>query len=126
MPEPWENAYKMIDISEPEPRVLAEFEELPLDTFTGGRQYYRRFSRYRMGFDEVSDRGRSSCCPTGRSSSPGWWHNATDIAAEDDAGGHRDLRIVAISDWDNREYGDEFEQAVAQGDGATTVPMATA
>ena len=240
MSEPWENAYKVIDIPEPDPQVLAEFEDLPLDTFTGSRQRSRRFSQYRMAFDAASDTWKLELLPhrpfvqprmvnglvggvarpfeplridpspqinvgakaLGLDRSRTWqlnvhqcrvisrpdvdgvsvpegphrdghqygmlavfgrhnitggtnqlmpsgggepffevtlqpnqaliyedsamWHNATDIVAKDDTGGHRDLWIVAINDWDNRKYGDEFEQAVAQGDGGATVPMATA
>ena len=46
--------YKVIDIPSPAQEVMAEFESLPFDEFTGGRQRYRRFSQYRMHFDEAT------------------------------------------------------------------------
>ena len=51
MSQPWDGKYKVIDIPAPEPQVLAEFDALPFDEFTGGKQRYRRFSQYRMIFD---------------------------------------------------------------------------
>lgn len=44
--------YRVIDIPAPSPQVLAEFETLPPDQFTGGRQRFRRFSQYRLAFSE--------------------------------------------------------------------------
>jgi hypothetical protein len=42
--------YRILDLPTPEPAVLNEFNELPFDEFTGGRQRYRRFSQFRMSF----------------------------------------------------------------------------
>lgn len=41
-------------------------------------------------------------------------HNATDIVALNDDGGHRDLWIVAYNTWPNRRYGPEFEERAKQ------------
>jgi hypothetical protein len=54
MAHPWDGKYKVIDLPAPDNRVLAEFETLPFDNFTGGRQRYRRFSQYRMSFDDAT------------------------------------------------------------------------
>jgi hypothetical protein len=50
------------------------------------------------------------------------WHNATDIVQAGPLGGYRDLWIVAINPWEQRKYGEEFEQSALAGDGASAVP----
>jgi hypothetical protein len=235
MAQPWEGKYRVIDVPAPDATILGEFDNLPLDEFTGGRQRYRRFSQYKMSFDVPSDSWRpevlphrpfiqpkvvnglvggrqrqfpplridpspqldagakalgldrthtwqlnvhqcrvistpeiegvsvpegphrdgheygmlvvfdrhnitggvNQLMPTGGGEpffevtlQPGqalvyedgvMWHNATDIVAKDDTGGHRDLWIVAINSWENRKYGDEFERAARTEDGAAAV-----
>ncbi|MBB5940308.1 2OG-Fe dioxygenase family protein [Streptomyces zagrosensis] len=238
MANPWDGKYRVIDLPAPEPDVLAEFETLPPDDFTGGRQRFRRFSQFRMDYDQGSDawrlellphrpflqprvvnglvggvqrpfaplridptrqidagaralgldRGRSwqlnvhqcrvisapdikgvsvpegphrdghdygmlavfgrhnitggtnQLMPTGGGEpffevtlqpnqalvydDDAMWHNATDIVAEDETGGHRDLWIVAVNDWEHRKYGEEFERLALAGDGGASVPGA--
>jgi hypothetical protein len=46
-------SYRVIDIPALSPEAVAEFETLPQDEFTGGRQRFRRFSQYRLTFDEA-------------------------------------------------------------------------
>lgn len=235
MSQPWHGAYKVIDIPAPDPAVLAEFDNLPLDTFTGGRQRYRRFSQYRMDYNSTRDAWTLELLPHrpflqprvvnglvggvqrpfepllidptpqidagaraldldrgtswqlnvhqcrvistpdiegvsvpegphrdghdfgmlavfGRENITGgtnqlmpngggepffevtlepnqalvyddavMWHNATDIVAQDDTGGHRDLWIIAINRWENRKYGEEFERAALSSDGAAAL-----
>lgn len=41
------------------------------------------------------------------------FHNATNIEPLDAHGGFRDIWIVAMNDWENRRYGDEFEKRAA-------------
>lgn len=234
----WDDKYQVIDIPAPDPQVLAEFELLPFDEFTGAKQRYRRFSQFRMSFDVDAESwqlellpyrpflqpkmvngfvggvqrpfpplridpspqldagakalgldrtttwqinvhqcrvistpeiegvsvpegphrdghefgmlavfgrhnitgGMNQLMPTGGGEpffevtlqpnqalvydDGAMWHNATDIAARDAAGGHRDLWIIAINSWENRKYGEEFERAALAGDGAATVPGA--
>ncbi|MGC9666038.1 2OG-Fe dioxygenase family protein [Planosporangium sp. 12N6] len=58
-----DRAYHVIDIPTPSPDVLAEFETLPFDPYTGGRQRYRRFSQYRLSFDRAADSWRMELLP---------------------------------------------------------------
>ncbi|MFT2017325.1 2OG-Fe dioxygenase family protein [Streptomyces sp. 796.1] len=55
--------YRVIDIPAPGPDVLAEFEQLPRDEFTGGRQRFRRFSQYKMAFDSAGGDWRLELLP---------------------------------------------------------------
>lgn len=48
--------YQVIDIPVPAREVLEEFDSLPFDEFTGGRQRYRRFSQFRMRYDQAAGR----------------------------------------------------------------------
>jgi hypothetical protein len=239
MSQPWDDKYRVIDIPAPDPQVLAEFEALPFDEYTGGRQRYRRFSQYRIAWDQGKNAWMLELLPhrpfvqpkmvnglvggvqrpfqplridpspqidvgakaLGLDISKTWqinvhqcrvistpdvqgvsvpegphrdgheygmlavfqrhnitggtnqlmpigggepffevtlqpnqalvyedgvmWHNATDIVANDASGGHRDLWIIAINEWANRKYGEEFERAALIGDGASAVPQTT-
>ncbi|WP_405163222.1 2OG-Fe dioxygenase family protein [Nocardia sp. NBC_01499] len=236
MVNPWDSKYRVIDIPAPDPSVLAEFDKLPRDEFTGGRQRFRRFSQYRVDYDKSTDAwklellphrpflqprmvngfmggvqrpfeplridpspqiaagaraldldrdrswqlnvhqcrvistpevagisvpegphrdghdygmlavfarrnitgGTNQLMPTGGGDpffevtlqpnqalvyqDGAMWHNATDIVAKDEMGGHRDLWIVAFNDWETRKYGAEFERQALAGDGAASVP----
>lgn len=44
--------FKVFDLPPADAGMLAEFGTLPLDPYTGGRQRYRRFSQYRIGYRE--------------------------------------------------------------------------
>lgn len=44
--------YQVIDLPAPDPRIVAAFDDLVLDEFTGGNQRFRRFSQYRMTFSD--------------------------------------------------------------------------
>lgn len=55
--------FRVIDIPAPTADVLAEFEMLPFDPYTGGKQRYRRFSQYRMGFDDAAGGWRLELLP---------------------------------------------------------------
>jgi hypothetical protein len=48
------SGYAVIDLPAPSQQVIDEFEHLPFDPFTGGQQRYRRFSQFRMWFDEAA------------------------------------------------------------------------
>ncbi|MCP2342804.1 2OG-Fe dioxygenase family protein [Actinomadura rupiterrae] len=50
-PSPAGDNYKVIEIPEPGPEIMAEFSRLPLDPYAGGKQRYRRFSQYRITWD---------------------------------------------------------------------------
>lgn len=43
------------------------------------------------------------------------WHHATDIVSRDGKLGYRDIWIVSINPWDQRRYGEAFEQRTAEG-----------
>ncbi|WP_034487499.1 2OG-Fe dioxygenase family protein [Actinomadura oligospora] len=47
--------YQVIEIPEPSTEIRTEFARLPLDRFAGGEQRYRRFSQYRITWDEAAD-----------------------------------------------------------------------
>jgi hypothetical protein len=47
-----EQAYAVIDLPPASAEMLAEFETLPLDPYAGGKQRYRRFSQYRLTFED--------------------------------------------------------------------------
>lgn len=55
--------YQVIDIPPASPDVLAEFEALPPDEFTGGKQRFRRFSQYRLFFDSGAETWRLELLP---------------------------------------------------------------
>ena len=59
----WDGKYQVIDIPAPDPQVLAEFESLPFDEFTGAKQRYRRFSQFRMSFDVDAESWRLDLLP---------------------------------------------------------------
>jgi hypothetical protein len=48
--------YSVFDLPPADPAMLAEFETLPLDPYTGSRQRSRRFSQYRLSFDRDAER----------------------------------------------------------------------
>ncbi|RZS34226.1 hypothetical protein EV193_10913 [Herbihabitans rhizosphaerae] len=47
--------YKVMDLPAAAPEVLAEFDTLPFDPYTGGRQRYRRFSQYRLSWQTETE-----------------------------------------------------------------------
>jgi len=53
--------YKVIELPPLTDVALAEFGKLPMDTFAGGEQRYRRFSQFRMDF--VDDGWRAELLP---------------------------------------------------------------
>ncbi len=63
MTETTTRPYRVIDIPAPSADVLTEFATLPPDVFTGGKQRFRRFSQYRLAFDNTSDQWRLELLP---------------------------------------------------------------
>lgn len=63
MTETTTRPYRVIDIPAPSADVLTEFTTLPPDVFTGGKQRFRRFSQYRLAFDNTSDQWRLELLP---------------------------------------------------------------
>ncbi|MFF4319128.1 2OG-Fe dioxygenase family protein [Streptomyces sp. NPDC001568] len=45
------------------------------------------------------------------------FHHVTDIQHLTDEGGHRDVWLVAVNDWDHRRYGEEYEREVHESNG---------
>jgi hypothetical protein len=55
--------YRVFDLPAADPAMLAEFETLPHDPYTGGKQRYRRFSQYRISHTPDADRWQLELLP---------------------------------------------------------------
>jgi len=56
-----EGSHRIIELPPLTPEAVATFDDLELDTYTGGEQRYRRFSQFRLDWD--GDRWRTALLP---------------------------------------------------------------